>query len=182
MPDDGTCQWTVNGGHTYHPFSNLGFMIDDHKFHRAETHPQPEFYDGLIKDAEIPIITSRKYPAYPALVEYPLKEIVKFYNSKRFDETIDYEIALAGYFGVKKLIVRGCDYQNFDRYPGERAGTEYWLGRVEQMGVEIDTTPSQNLMKPSVREPMYSDVFYGYAKDHPVHDKELLDIIKDIKY
>jgi hypothetical protein len=175
--------WTVNGGWSYHPESNLGFVLDDHAFHRPETHPQPEFYDGLLSGAEIPVITSRVYPAYPAMIEYPLKEVVKKFKTKRFDETIHWEMALAGYFEVKKIYLIGCDYQPFDRFASERSGTEYWIGRLESLNIEIDTTGSQYLMKPSVREPMYDPMWYGFAVDNPLcHDPELLELVKDIKY
>lgn len=175
--------WTVNGGWSYHPESNLGFMMDDHKFHRDETHPQAAWYDNLIKDTQIPIMTSKAYPKYPALIEYPLKEVVKKFKTKRFDETIHWMCALAGYFQVKKIFFIGCDYQPYDRFSSERAGTEYWLGRLEGIGIEIDTSPSQYLMKPSPREAMYDPNWYGFSKDNPlVHDSELLEIIKDVRH
>lgn len=174
--------WTVNGGWSYHPESNLGFVLDDHKFHRAETHPQPEFYDGLLRDSGIPIMTSRRYKNYPALIEYPIKDVIKKFKSVYFGETIDYMCALAGLFEVKKVYFLGCDYQLWDRFPAERAGTEYWIGRLEGMGIECDARPSQNLMKPSPREPMYSDLLYGYSKDNPIlEDKEFIELISSIQ-
>lgn len=183
LPDDGTKQWTVNGGHSYHPHSNLGFMLDDHKFHRPETHPTPIWYDRLIRDTKIPIITSRVYQNYPAMVEYPLKEVVKKFKTKRFDETIHFECALAGYFEVKKVYFIGCDYQPFDRFASERSGTEYWIGKLEGLGIECITEGSQYLMKPSAREPMYDPMWYGFARDNPIcQDKELLEMVKDIRY
>ena len=169
--------WTVNGGWSYHPESNLGFLMDDHKFHRDETHPQAGWYDNLMKTSTLPIMTSRAYPAYPAMVEYPLKEIAKMFGTNRFDETIHWELALAGYFQVKKIYMLGCDYQPTDRYPSERSGTEYWIGRLEGLGIEVDASSSQHLMKPGPREVMYSKKWYGYAKDNPIlQDQELLSM------
>jgi hypothetical protein len=176
--------WTVNGGWSYHPESNLGFVLDDMKFHRAETHPTHEWYSRLMEDTKIPVFTSRAYPdIFPSFIEYPLKEVVKKFKTKRFDETIHFMLALAGYFEVKKVVLLGCDYQPHDRFASERSGSEYWLGRLEQLGIEIDTSQSQYLMKPSVREPMYSSLFYGFALDNPlVHDKETLDIVNKVNY
>lgn len=166
--------WTVNGGWSYHPESNLGFLMDDHKFHRDETHPQAGWYDNLMKTSTLPIMTSRAYPNYPAMVEYPLKEIAKMYGTAYFGETIDYMVALAGYFEVKKVYFLGCDYQFNDRFPAERAGTEYWIGRLEERGIECDASPSQNLMKQAPREIMYDPTWYGFAKDNPLlQDPEL---------
>jgi len=171
--------WTINGAWTYHPKSTMGFMMDDHKFHRPETHPQPEWYDNLMKEAQIPIMTSKYYPQYPPLVEYPIREIIKKFKTSYFGETVDYMIALAVYFGVKKLIFIGCDYQLHDRFPGERASTEYWIGKVEAMGVECDASHSENLMKPSGWEPHFHPQFYGYAKDDfPVSEQEISNLIK----
>jgi len=184
LADNSKPLWSINGGHSYHPGSNLGWMMDNHLSHSAASHPQPEFYDGLIKDSKIPIITSKAYPAYPAMVEFPLKEVVKKFKSKRFDETVDYMLAFSGYCGVKKVTVIGCDYQLFDRFPGERAGTEYWIGRLEGLGIEIDTSPSQNLMKPSPgRGAFFHPTFYGYSFDDPTaNDPEVLEIVESIHY
>ena len=166
--------WTVNGGWTYHPESNVGFLMDDHRFHRAETHPQPEWYDNQMKIAKIPIITSMPYPEYPSLTPYPLKEVIKKFRTKYFGESIDYMVALAGLFEVKKVVFYGCDYQLHDRFPGERAGTEYWIGRLEGIGIECDASPSQNLMKPSQWELQYHPQFYGYGRDNfPYTDDEI---------
>jgi hypothetical protein len=173
--------WCVNGGWSYHPESNLGFVLDDMCYHRAETHPTHEWYSRLMEDTKIPVFTSRAYPdKFPYFIEYPLKEVVKKYKSDYFGETIDYMIALAGYFQVKKIYFLGCDYQLEDRYPAERAGTEYWIGRMVESGIECDASPSQNLMKVSPREPFYHPQWYGYSIDNPIaNDPELEEIIKN---
>lgn len=166
--------WTVNGGHTYHPESSLGFLMDDHKYHRDETHPQAEWYDEQIKNSPVPIMTSKAYPAYPMLIEYPLKEVIQKFKTKYLVESIDCMCALAGLFEAKKIVFYGCDYQAMDRFPGERASTEYWIGKLEAFGIECDWSPSQNLMRPSHWEPQYHREIYGYAADtFPYTDEEI---------
>jgi len=171
--------WTVNGAWTYHPKSTLGFLMDDQKFHRAETHPQHEWYDNLIRTSTIPIMTSKAYPEdYPALVEYPIKDAISTFRTDYFGETIDYMIALAGLFGVKRIEFLGCDYQLADRFPGERASTEYWIGKMESLGIECDATKCSNLMKQSPRESHFHEKLYGFAKDtFPLSDEEIEELI-----
>lgn len=171
--------WTINGAWTYHPKSTLGFLMDDHRFHRAETHPQPEWYDQQIKDPGIPIITSKAYDAYPSLVEFPIRDAIKEFRTKYFGETVDYMIALAILFEVKRIQFLGCDYALQDRYPGERAGTEYWIGKAEGRGIEIDATNSQNLMKVSPWDKHYNPDFYGYGADNfPLTEEEITALLK----
>lgn len=176
--------WCVNGGWSYHPESNLGFVLDDMCHHRAATHPMHEWYSDLMRNTKIPVFTSKAYPdEYPNFIEYPLKEVAKKFKTNRFDETIHFMAALAGYFQVKKVFFLGCDYQPFDRFASERSGTEFWIGRLEGLGIECDTTPSQYLMKPAVREPMYDPRWYGFSRDNPiVHDPELLEFVKDVRH
>jgi len=174
--------WTVNGAWSYHPKSTLGFLMDDQKFNRAETHPQHEWYDNMIKTAEIPIMTSKAYPEYKAMVEYPIKEVIAKYRSTYFGETIDYMICLAGLFEVNRIEFIGCDYQLKDRFPGERASTEYWIGRMESMGIECDASKCANLMKQSQWETHFHPLLYGYDKDSfPVSDEEIKELVNGTK-
>ena len=180
--------WTINGAWVYHPKSTLGFQMDDFKFHRHETHPQAEWYNGIVKDSGIPVMSPKVYPEFKNLVEFPIREVIKKYKTIYFGETVDYMVALAGLFEVKKIIFMGCDYQVNDRFPAERAGTEYWIGKVEKSetnpdGVEIDHSRSQNLMKPSAWESHFDPRFYGYANgDFPLSDHEILCLIRGEEY
>ena len=170
--------WTVNGGWTYHPESTLGFLMDDHKFHGPKYHPQPEWYDGLVKNSEIPIITSKEYDTHPALVAFPLEEAIKRFRMPYYGETIDYMIVFAILCEVKCIEFLGCDYSQQDRFPGERAGTEFWCGVAHESGIEIKLQNSLNLLKCPDREDMFKPRFYGYAKDtFPYTDKEIMEMI-----
>jgi hypothetical protein len=170
--------WTINGAWSYHPKSTLGFLMDDQRFHRAETHPQHEWYDNLIKTATIPIMTSKSYPDYPTMIEFPIREAIARFKTTYFGETVDYMIALAGLFEVKRIEFVGCDYQLQDRFPGERASTEYWIGKMESLGIECDASKCANLMKQSAWESHFHPLFYGFSKDDfPVSDNELEELI-----
>lgn len=175
--------WTINGAWTYHPKSTLGFLMDDHRFHTAETHPQPEWYDGIVKESKIPVITSIKYPQYPYMVAFPLREAIKEFRTTYFGETVDYMVCLAILFQVKKIEFIGCDYMHHDRFPGERAGTEYWIGRAEERGITCDASQSFNLMKQSPWEKCYHPKFYGYGRDSfPISDEELQCLLRGEEY
>lgn len=125
--------WTINGGWHYHPTSALGFLMDDLRGPSIDVHPQPAWYLNLVRDATIPVLTSKAYDDFPALVEFPLSDVMRFFNIVYFAESINYMIAFAVMIGVEKIEFFGVDYIN--ARPQERASTEFWAGTAHGMGL-----------------------------------------------
>ena len=118
--------WSINGGWHYHPNSRLGFMMDDLKGPALSEHPDPPWYLALTQQATIPILTSKAYPEFPAQVEFPLADVMRFFELAYFAESINYMIAFAVMIGVERIEFYGADYLN--SRPQERASTEFWAG------------------------------------------------------
>ena len=116
--------WSINGGWHYHPNSSLGFMMDDVRGPSIHEHPDPPWYVALVEHATIPILTSKAYPDFPALVEFPLADVMRFFELAYFAESINYMIAFAVMTGVERIEFYGADYMN--ARPQERASTEFW--------------------------------------------------------
>lgn len=125
--------WTINGGWHYHQQSTLGFLMDDIAGPALNEHPTPAWYLSLVEQASIPILTSRAYDRFPALVEFPLGDVMRFFRIGYFAESINYMIAFAVMIGVAKIEFYGADYMN--ARPQERASTEFWAGVAHGLGL-----------------------------------------------
>jgi len=117
-------------------------------------------YDDFLRNHDKPIITSKKYDAYPSSVEYPLEKVINHIGYSYFRTTPAYAVAFASYIGVKQLRIYGCDYvYPTDRYRGEagRANMEFILGVCMAMGMEVHVSPKSTLLDSNapVTERMY---------------------------
>lgn len=155
--------WVVNGAWHYHPTAALGFQMDDVKGVAMSQHPQPGWYAGLVKNAKIPIITTKTYQDYPATVAYPLADVIRYFGIAYFTDSLAYMTALAIMFGISEIDYFGADYSTAP--PHERAGTEHWCGVARMLGVQINVSEPSSLLKPMLGENYYMPGFYGYSRD-----------------
>jgi len=125
--------WSINGGWHYHPQSQMGFLMDDIKGPAVDDHPTPDWYLDLIRHSQIPILTSKAHEDFPALVEFPLADVMRFFRIGYFAESINYMIAFAAMIGVERIEFYGADYMN--ARPQERASTEFWAGVAHGLGL-----------------------------------------------
>ena len=78
---------------------------------------------------------------------YPIDEVIRKFGRAYFANTVCYMIAYAMYMGIKKMNLYGIDHLTWQSYIVERCGVEYWLGRAEQSGIEIDIAEGSALLK-----------------------------------
>ncbi len=168
--------WSQNGGWKAHATSSLAFIMDDMKseiwgnnirFTRAKI-------EETVCETRIPLITSRAYPEFPALVEFPLQwamdELPLVNNSLNLNETINYMIALGILFGVKRMDFWGADYYSPDGKSiraDKRACCEYWIGVAAGRGMIIRTYAGSDLMRYDLHRPAIEiEGIYGYEQDN----------------
>jgi hypothetical protein len=166
--------WTQNGGWVTHTYSSLGFIMDDlrcdvwdniKRFTRGEI-------EAIVKNAKIPLVTSKSYPEYPALVEFPLKQAMdtlpKINKSLNLNETINYMVACAIMWGVKRLDLWGVDYltpEGVPIRPDKRACCELWLGMAAMAGIQIRTYAGSDLLRYGLHHPDTEiEGVYGYQQ------------------
>ena len=156
--------WTINmlGG----IFDcDLCFHMDDVRIQeiRAEARPDSNIANMLawIKESKVPVMTSRSHPDYPALVDFPLVEVMNDLQYDYFNSTAAYAVAYAIYLGVKKITLFGCDYTYPNAHDAEkgRACVEFWLGMAAQRGIKISVPKKSTLMDAIYEQ---KDRFYGY--------------------
>jgi len=180
--------WTQNGGWKAHPESSLAFIMDDLKsdiwgenkrFNRAEI-------EKVIKETEIPLITSQAYPDFPALVEFPLKQAAEkiplVNGSLNLNETVNYMIALGILFEVARMDFWGMDYYSPDGKSiraDKRACCEFWIGMAAMAGIKIRTCINSDLMRYDLHRPdIELEGVYGYEQDKlPDEVLNMLDIL-----
>lgn len=131
---------------------DLVFHMDDVRIQeiRAAAKPDSNIAAMLawIKTSAVPVVTSRSHPNYPALVEFPLEEVLNELGHDYFNSTAAYAVAYAVYKGVDELSVFGMDFSYANVHDAEkgRACVEFWLGQAHARGIKINMPKNTTLM------------------------------------
>lgn len=144
---------------------DLVFHMDDVRIQeiRAAARPQSNIARMLdwLRRSKVPVITSRAHPDYPALIEFPLEEVLNHLGHDYFNSTAAYAIAFSIHIGVKRLSLFGMDftYPNVHDAEKGRACVEFWLGQAHARGIKIDLPQTTTLL-----DSMYPKAarLYGY--------------------
>lgn len=156
--------WAVNAlGNVFD--CDMVFHMDDVRIQeiRAAANPAGNIAAMLpwLKASKVPVVTSRAHPDYPALVEFPLEDVLNHLGHDYFNSTPAYAIALAIHIGVEELSLFGLDYTYPDIHGAEkgRACVEFWLGQAHARGIKIHLPKTTSLMDALHPRPMR---LYGY--------------------
>lgn len=156
--------WVINAlGDIYS--CDLIFHMDDVRIQqiRADAKPDSNIAAMLrwLKTSKVPVITSRKHEDFPALVEFPLEEVLNELGHDYFNNTGAYAVAYAIYVGATKISLFGMDYTYPNVHDAEkgRACVEFWLGQAHARGIDIHIPKTSTLL-----DSMYpqSSRLYGY--------------------
>jgi hypothetical protein len=87
---------------------------------------------------------------------YPLKDIMDFFETDYFSSTVDYAIALALYRQYKEINLYGVtltahEYANF------KPGVDFWCGYAKGLGVKVIVHGESRVMR------TMDDEMYGYG-------------------
>ncbi len=124
---------------------------------------------GDMLTGDIPILTSKAYPEFPAAFEFPVNDAVDDLGWMYFTNSVVYGISYAMLKGVKRIGLYGCDFH----YPGAarseqaRANAEFLLGVAHQRGITIEVPPGSTTMDMHV-----PTKFYGYAEQPTITRKD----------
>jgi hypothetical protein len=152
---------------------DLVFHMDDIRIQeiRAKAAPASNIAAMVswIKTSRVPVVTSRAHPDYPALVEYPLEDVLNHLGHDYFNSTAAYAVAFAIHIGVTKLSVFGADFTYPKAHDAEkgRGCVEYWLGQAAARGIKLSMPKTSTLM-----DACYSraDRLYGYDTQDVIFD------------
>lgn len=157
--------WTVNSYTSIIQAERI-FHMDDvriQEIRAAGGNTRVEYMLKALKRHKGPIYTSFAHPDYPALVEFPLRDVIQKLGSIYFNNTMAYAIAYAAFIGVKSITLFGLDFTwpNIHQAEQGRACCEYWLGRAHGMGIQFNIASQSTLMDMRTRHA--DDLqLYGY--------------------
>jgi len=156
--------WAINAlGNVFE--CDLVVHMDDIRIQmiRAEASPQSNIAAMVdwLRHSKVPVVTSRPHPDFPALVAYPLEDVLNELGHDYFNNTAAYAIALAIHVGATKISCFGMDFTYPNAHDAEkgRACVEFWLGQAHARGIKINLPKTTSLM-----DSMYprSSRLYGY--------------------
>lgn len=130
----------------------LVFHMDDIRIQeiRAEAAPASNIAAMVnwIKTSPVPVVTSRSHPDYPALVDFPLEDVLNDLGHDYFNGTAAYAVAFAIHGGAAKISLFGVDFSYPNQHDAEkgRACVEYWLGQAQARGILITLPKTTTLM------------------------------------
>lgn len=143
--------WSINAlGDVF--ASDLVFHMDDVRIQeiRAESAPASNIAAMLqwIKTSPVPVVTSRAHPGYPALVEFPLEDVLNNLGHDYFNSTAAYAVAFAIHTGATEISIFGMDftYPNVHHAEKGRACVEFWLGQAQARGIKVSLPKTTTLM------------------------------------
>lgn len=145
--------------------ADLIFHMDDVRIQeiRAAAKPKSNIAAMLkwLKTSKTPIMTSRLHPDYPALVEFPLEDVLNKLGHDYFNSTAAWAIAYAIFKGASIISPFGMDftYQNVHDAEKGRACVEFWLGQAHARGIKINLPATTTLMDANMPQ---SARLYGY--------------------
>ncbi len=95
---------------------------------------------------------------------YPIKDILTFFETKYFCNSIAYMLAYAIYEGYNKIWLYGMDFDNegMRELLQERPGMEYWIGVARGFDIEVIIPEKSALLKTFDRK-MYGE-FRNFVK------------------
>ena len=131
---------------------DLVFHMDDVRIQEIRSKAKPDSNIaamlGWIKNSKVPIVTSRAHPDYPALVEFPLEDVLNHLGHDYFNNTGAYAVAFAIHTGATKISLFGMDYTYPNVHDAEkgRACVEFWLGQAHARGIQINLPATTTLM------------------------------------
>ena len=157
------------------------FHMDDIRIQEVRAKALPESNIAAMVDwmktSKTPIITSRGHEDYPALVEFPLEDVLNELKYDYFNSTAAYAVAYAIFLGVKKISIFGCDYTypNSNQAEKGRGCVEFWLGMAAERGIKIVIPQKSSLMDALCDQ---QERFYGYdtLKVNAFHDGDKIKI------
>ena len=150
------------------------FHMDDVRVQeiRAKAEPASNIAAMLkwLKTTDVPVITSRAHPDYPALQEFPLEDVLNALQFDYFNSTTAYAVAYAIHIGVKEMSLFGVDYTYPDAHDAEkgRGCVEFWLGIASARGIKIRLPKTTSLMDAVMPR---KDRLYGYDTQEVVFNE-----------
>lgn len=157
--------WVINAMGACLQFDRA-FVMQDIKHlitKEAETRKVAQGILQWLPECKVPVYTSTAYEEWPALVEYPVQDVLRYLGGPPYlNNSVAYAIAYAMYIGVKELFIFGADFTYQDNHISEsgRGCCEYIMGIGVARGFKVAIPDSSTMM--DANKPMERKL-YGYV-------------------
>ena len=147
--------WGMNQGHLNHPRRADRWF----EMHLPEATPDARDPDYLtwINQLTIPVYMIQCYDDYPTSVRYPIEDAIHLAGRDYFTSSVAFMLALAALDGMTEVHLYGINLAIGDEYFYEKPCAEWWIGKLEGMGIKVVVPHASALLKQYRR--------YGYAID-----------------
>lgn len=146
--DDSFEIWGLNGMEI--PRATRWFEIHNYKFQKSnKTYHGKEIEDGYFKylnELGVPVYMQDKIKEVEQSTKFPYEELRTKYRDY-FTSTASFMLALALEEGFDVVHIYGMDMAQSEEYSTQRPSVEYWIGRLEQNGVDVYIPPQSDLLK-----------------------------------
>jgi hypothetical protein len=125
---------------------------------------QTDVMRKLLPTFDKPIYTCELDERVPALVEYPLEEVIKDQRCAYMNTTVSYALAFAAWNKVGEVDLFGMDFSyknNLHFAEAGRACLEFWICKMIAIGIKVGVSPRSSLLDQNV--PM-EERLYGYHR------------------
>ena len=125
---------------------------------------QTDVMRKLLPAFDKPIYTCQLDESVPALVEYPLEEVIKDQRCAYMNTTVAYSLAFAAYHRVAEVDLFGMDFSyknNLHFAEAGRACLEFWICKMIAMGIKVGVSPRSSLLDQNVP---VEERLYGYHR------------------
>lgn len=152
-------RWAISSVRTFPYVRNLDCLFELH----TSGYWRNKDVLTRLKAEKVPLYMQEGYKDIPYSIRYPIEEIQKY--SSYLTSTIALMIALAYHQAVttgkpKKVFIFGVNMFTNEEYGFQRPCCEYWLGRLQAVGVKTEIAPGSSLLT--------SGGIYGYENYDPV--------------
>ena len=152
--------WGVAVASTYEDVKRLDLQFEMHT--DAYWTQDPNVHKRL-QETKVPLYMHKKHDDIPTSMEFPI-DLMTGYR-KYFTNSIAYMLALAYHSYImtekpKHVALFGVHMAAAEEYTEQRPNCEYWLGRMEGAGMDVELAPGGALLA--------AMGLYGYENYHPV--------------
>ena len=152
--------WGVAVASTYEDVKRLDVQFEMHTDGYWKKDPNVA---KRLRETTVPIYMHQKFKGIPNSIVYPKDLIIQY--RKYFTNSIAYMLALAYHSFLvcekpKHVALFGIHMAAAEEYTEQRPNCEYWLGRMEGAGMDVEIAPGGALL--------VSTGLYGYENYNPI--------------
>lgn len=162
--------WCINSAFSVFDCDRV-FMLDpvSRFLDTEDAGNQTEVMRRVLPDCKVPIYTCGLDPRVPALVEYPLAEVVSEARCAYLNNTVAYAIAFGIWNQVGHMDLFGMDFSyrhNLHFAEAGRACVEFWVCKAMEKEISIGVSPRSSMLDQNVA---VDERLYGYHRlDDPL--------------